>query len=601
MSLQVWLPLNGDLNNQGLSNVTASNNGAVIDSNGKIGSCYKFGTGDSKITLSTNSFTGLTGDFSVACWVKITSWNTSYATIWAATSTSTAWNQIMAGLFRDQSTSRILFCIGNNSASTRTYCKTVNDVELNTWNHFVCTYTSGKIRLYQNGNLESEYVTDIIPSMSAVQAVDIGKMRTAYQSNCHVNDFRIYNHCLSEREIKELARGLVLHYPLSKPCDNLLTNGYYVGNATGSDLTITPFTYNGIKGYRCTKTMNASWGSYLNVRLKNVLSLDINKKYSLSFYVAPLGDNKQAHVTNFVASGGSDNIFINKQDIPFPSSGQLIKFENMTPSSSFSTTASISTFGWHFDIVKDADFFVSMVKFEEGEKCTPWIPHKEDAAYFAQGFNKEFDISGYSNNGDINNISSTSNTPRYSSSYSFIRANSSHIKIKNPLMNGQQELTINLWATSEDWWSFGRLFSCTEDGGYNVEYANNQMKFAVNVYTNSSQTSWAYNSSVSSGSAYIGINPNDISSGWHMFTFIYSASDGFYIYLDGKQYSNCVVQTYGIRYSPIDNLPLFIGCEAGYNGEPATPFFNGKISDFRIYSTALSASDVQELYQGGSL
>lgn len=35
MSLLVWLPLNGNLNNQGLYNVVASNRGATINNNGK--------------------------------------------------------------------------------------------------------------------------------------------------------------------------------------------------------------------------------------------------------------------------------------------------------------------------------------------------------------------------------------------------------------------------------------------------------------------------------------------------------------------------------------------------------------------------------------
>ena len=47
MSLQVWLPLNGDLHNYGLSNINIINNGATIDNNGKIGKCYSFdGTND---------------------------------------------------------------------------------------------------------------------------------------------------------------------------------------------------------------------------------------------------------------------------------------------------------------------------------------------------------------------------------------------------------------------------------------------------------------------------------------------------------------------------------------------------------------------------
>ena len=41
MALQIWLPLNGNLNNQGLNTYTISNTG-VIDSLGKIGSCYSY-------------------------------------------------------------------------------------------------------------------------------------------------------------------------------------------------------------------------------------------------------------------------------------------------------------------------------------------------------------------------------------------------------------------------------------------------------------------------------------------------------------------------------------------------------------------------------
>jgi hypothetical protein len=43
MSLQVWLPLNGDLHNQGLNqDLTISNHNATINNNGKIGKCYYF-------------------------------------------------------------------------------------------------------------------------------------------------------------------------------------------------------------------------------------------------------------------------------------------------------------------------------------------------------------------------------------------------------------------------------------------------------------------------------------------------------------------------------------------------------------------------------
>ena len=42
MSLQVWLPLNGNLKNYGLSDMQFTNNSAVVNTTGKIGSCYEF-------------------------------------------------------------------------------------------------------------------------------------------------------------------------------------------------------------------------------------------------------------------------------------------------------------------------------------------------------------------------------------------------------------------------------------------------------------------------------------------------------------------------------------------------------------------------------
>ena len=36
MALQVWLPLNGDLKNKGVADITITNNGATVNSNGKI-------------------------------------------------------------------------------------------------------------------------------------------------------------------------------------------------------------------------------------------------------------------------------------------------------------------------------------------------------------------------------------------------------------------------------------------------------------------------------------------------------------------------------------------------------------------------------------
>ena len=54
MALKVWLPLNGNLENKGISGITGTTGSATtINNNGKIGKCYNFtGTTNDYIDLS---------------------------------------------------------------------------------------------------------------------------------------------------------------------------------------------------------------------------------------------------------------------------------------------------------------------------------------------------------------------------------------------------------------------------------------------------------------------------------------------------------------------------------------------------------------------
>ena len=67
MALRVWLPLTGSLENKGISNVIVTNNGATVDSAGKIGSCYNF-NGSSYLSFDNQIFN--TNTFSVSFWIK---------------------------------------------------------------------------------------------------------------------------------------------------------------------------------------------------------------------------------------------------------------------------------------------------------------------------------------------------------------------------------------------------------------------------------------------------------------------------------------------------------------------------------------------------
>ena len=117
MSLQVWLPLNGSLKNQGLSSVTVANNTAIIDNNGKIGECYSFSSGKNiSYILDTSNFNSTA--FSFCCWIYVTSWNSSYDAI-LSIANGTGWNYSRATLSRNNTASTLTWNIANGSTSQR--------------------------------------------------------------------------------------------------------------------------------------------------------------------------------------------------------------------------------------------------------------------------------------------------------------------------------------------------------------------------------------------------------------------------------------------------------------------------------------------------
>ena len=69
MALQIWMPLDGDLRNQGLENSEIINDGATVNNSGKIGKCYSF-NGSSYITATLPNIQNYsTTEFSMCAWI----------------------------------------------------------------------------------------------------------------------------------------------------------------------------------------------------------------------------------------------------------------------------------------------------------------------------------------------------------------------------------------------------------------------------------------------------------------------------------------------------------------------------------------------------
>jgi len=232
MALQVWLPFtDGTLKQQGLNSASATVGGTVNLTNaGKLGKCATIGTAAGGITLPASTMTSFT-ECSVAFWIKIISWNTSYATFFQAGLGSTPWNNYIFGILRNNQNSNLCFTLTNSSGSSTNASYVTSNLNLNQWYHLAFTYKAGVVCTYIDGALDKTYNTTYVPNFAGITHISIGRStnNSNYQTNCGLNDFRIYDHCLSSMEVKELSKGLVLHYPLNRGGlgpSNLLKNGF---------------------------------------------------------------------------------------------------------------------------------------------------------------------------------------------------------------------------------------------------------------------------------------------------------------------------------------------------------------------------------------
>ena len=208
MGLRVWLPLNGSLENQGLATVTTTNDGATSNTSGKIGNCYSF-NGSSKITNAFyHSVTSAIG--SLTCWVKFN-----------ALPASNAWYSLIQvgnlggfatcrlGLYVEHGAGLNISINGSSTNANYTACSITSNV----WYHICATFDGAVVTVYLDGNQIMSKTATVGSYATAASYIYVGGT-SSYYLNGYMNDVRYYDHALSVKEVRELARGLMVHYKL---------------------------------------------------------------------------------------------------------------------------------------------------------------------------------------------------------------------------------------------------------------------------------------------------------------------------------------------------------------------------------------------------
>ena len=579
MSLQVWLPLDGNLTQQGLNEVTATANGAVIDNTGKIGKCYSF-NGSNSISLPSVVLPSATPEWSFSCWFYL-----------ANTTSSTA-----ACLFSERGgggtpNGYTIFLYPNNSSilvdDGVRWTVTPMTFSATTWYHLVVTRSTAGKKIYINGELKSSTTT--VGTTTAINTngclIGLAQSSTSLTAgnqgwNGKLNDVRIYDHTLSPKEVKEISKGLVLHYKLNskKPLNNLKKNNTYgvynnFGNSgTTGSLTKLNEKYQGCDVYRLTMTPNeTSLSSFKTVLHSHGIcgfstTFAASTKYCFWIYYRPVTHN------DIRVGGTASNISGWTEIAPKKYTDEwYVVGQYRNGSVTEAKTDQIFTSFYSPSAANGVPISIDFCCPHLVEGTTEII----DDGDYQEVLNRniEYDCSGYGHNGDIiETLTNTINSPRYDRCIHFSATNQK-IHISGLTTTGfGDSYTFTWWGKCASWsnkmhWGFSdgvRLNGIYNGNLWNTGDGSNNPLYNIGTTTQ------------------VTVPDNN----WHFWAMT-SNGTKCYVYKDGILWAEAKT------YKSISGTSIYIngwGSNADYSNTDLD------MCDYRIYATALSAEDILELY-----
>lgn len=665
MALQVWIPLDGSLRNLGTKPVTITENGTITYTTGKIGQAFSGNSARHIVLMGIELGT----EASICCWSKTA--NTGNKMMWVLESTSSAHLNLYCP------NSGNYYCL-NAADSNQNPFKTDDGTNItclrdNLWHHFVVTFNGTDALLYIDGEYVGKALTYRAPTSTSTKKITIAggyDGNTTYDWNGEMNDFRVYDECLSAAEIKEIAKAMVCHYKLDDfTAGNLITNGYGRDGNRGWNTTPDSSDIPSVAG--CEANVGTGW-SYTRI------PVFYNKEYKIQLYIKA---STTANSYPSIEGIDDDNLRIAPQNtVPgFHATARTTLSQELKPGdtvvhctdlTNFSTTSYpylaifgyISQHGKHYDdytytrdipritpaninktnntiplnspyngmyrpagtaVCQSGDGAQYYYPFyginsnnapdwtlKEGTFVPDNIPLLKYATYMryityggtakvaavslslVDKYNDISDTSGYGHDGtaahllDSSSIHNSNMNPelaRYDKCLTFASAATDYINAGRGGMV-TDAITVSAWASMDTWVQNPKIFSCAEGGGWTIEGGAAYSR--ASLYRNGSylfaQSSKPFTS---------------LASGWHHFALTY---DGYVekFYIDGQLEATSAENTSRIPITYNANNNIIIGAEAS-SSMATTPYFDGKISDVRIYATALTADDIKDLYSLG--
>ena len=362
------------------------------------------------------------------------------------------------------------------------------DLTYPNWTHFCFTWDGKVKRCYINGveNPDSpkactanvvNYASTIRVGNSAENTNTNTNVNNQYIG--YLNDYRIYDHCLSPREVKLLAQGLVAHYKLddSGNFDPSRLSGitHSIAELNGA----TRCTWGNYFGYPCFKleidvASFSSWsGCWIDcIPADHGAQTGDVVTRSCKMYV-PSGQTFPGSFGEVHERGGT------RKSVKNYDRNKCDTWQTVSQTVELGTNNGGSSKLIHYFYAADKGYdpvkftcYLRDFQLEYGTEVTEFTPLLPS--------NIEYDCSGYGNHGTKSAIfEASADSPRY--------FNSTVFKDNKYINCGRSAkvtdaITVSIWAYMDDWSQFGssnmRLASCTESGGWNFEPNGDKICFA---------------------------------------------------------------------------------------------------------------------------
>ena len=588
MSLKIWLPLNGNTNNQGLSEVEIKGEPSEWTT-GRLGSCATFKGNYHVISTETTHEFDYLDNFSWCCWINPDYNGTSIgAAKYIFTVGRVDFSSYGYGM-QILSASQCRVWFGNRYYDI--------NIPSNMWSHVAFTYSNKIICVYVNGVLSATTTFNgTLPTYGNSVGLGIGCFRFSggniYYSSFSINDFRIYDNCLSSKEIHIISQGLICHYPMSMIDGNIIGrnlldssglidwNGRNWSNGTINDIIINEVTSEGWHFKTGNTGVFNSNGICINFERKNS-GLKTGDVVTFSVDVKGTIGSGSPYIQYWSTTTSSSD-FWNRREF-----GDLMNDVKSDEWTRYSVTVTLRDLytGKDSDYFcvgggYNADLYVKNAKVELGSSPTPYMASLKDTPEMYD--NTIYDTSGFSHHGSIVPSSAPTiynESPRYNYSYYF--GNKHCINVTNIFSSEVlfPTITVNFYVnqTSDKNGGYATVFSWNGYSGKGIWLGVNTEGHGQWSYIGGNSPNYCFGGYVSKNT-------------WTMFTYIFDNGEAYW-YCNGIR--NGSKTTYETK-----TLTLNGGFVIGdiYAGHHWNTNFNGYLSDFRIYATALSDKDILELY-----